>query len=159
MKRLIFLTLPILITLSAAFLFWAYEPELPEAGQRALDVYLRYTNTDATSPWQVRQVAQANIPTAFPAELETTTFGDGTYFALDYHLQPDLAGGSERPLPYPPEDLWCALLTTARDHQRVVFIARHADLYKAVWAVHLVPMSETLEAEVVEQVGCALDLN
>jgi hypothetical protein len=42
-----------------------------------------------------------------------------------------------RPLPYPPEDLWCVRLKSADPTiPRVVLIAFHKDIYTASWVVH-----------------------
>ena len=42
-----------------------------------------------------------------------------------------------RPLPYPPEDVWCVRLKSADPTiPRVVLIAFHKDIYTASWGVH-----------------------
>ncbi len=43
----------------------------------------------------------------------------------------------ERPLPYPPEDLWCIKLKSADPTiPKIVLIAFHKDIYTASWVVH-----------------------
>ena len=61
----------------------------------------------------------------------TTTWGEvmtytATYFAWD-----------TRPLPYPPEDVWCVRLKSADPTvPRVLLIAFHKDIYTASWVPH-----------------------
>jgi len=84
--------------------------------------------------------------TQWPVQKQyTTTWGEvmtytATYFAWN-----------TRPLPYPPEDLWCVRLKSADPTvPRVLLIAFHKDIYTASWVVH----EPNDVAAVLATVGC-----
>ncbi len=59
--------------------------------------------------------------------------------------------GSGRPLPYPPNDVWCAKLGSPDpDAPTVVLAVLHQDMYNAEWVVHEV----TDPAAALRAVGC-----
>ncbi len=71
------------------------------------------------------------------------------------------AAEGQRPLPYPPVDLWCALLGQESAASRsIVFLALHQDMYNADWVLHEgakdPPAPEA--AAVLSEVGCELGL-
>jgi hypothetical protein len=61
----------------------------------------------------------------------TTTWGKVVTYSAPYYAW------STRPLPYPPEELWCVRLKSADPTvPRVVVIAFHKDIYTASWVPH-----------------------
>jgi hypothetical protein len=90
---------------------------------------------------------------------------------LDYSIASYQTGYSyggrdgPRPLPYPPENVWCALLE--RDHKStdelirettytVVFVAEHQNLYHAAIVIHEPASDPSAEVlmESLSRVGC-----
>jgi hypothetical protein len=65
------------------------------------------------------------------------------------------------PLPFPPKELWCALLegedrlTGERSHA-VVLVGLHMDMYSGDWMVHEGPDSPSLPAltQGLSAIGC-----
>jgi hypothetical protein len=99
--------------------------------------YQREMNKDglrrySTTPWPVQKQY-------------TTTWGEVmTYTASRY-------AWDTRPLPYPPEDVWCVRLKSADPTvPRVLLIAFHKDIYTASWVVH----EPNDVAAVLAAVGC-----
>ncbi len=59
--------------------------------------------------------------------------------------------GSSKPIPYPPNDLWCAQLSSSDPAApKVVVAGLHQDIYNAEWIVHEV----TDPATVLSKIGC-----
>ena len=72
-----------------------------------------------------------------------------TRAAIDSPL-PSYAGGT-KPLPFPPEDLWCVRVKSADPTiPKVVLFAFHKDMYTASW----VPHEPTDVEAVLTAVGC-----
>lgn len=130
-----------------------YQPGLPSAGRQALTFYLGYQQEAGLADLAVGQIEPAGNPRGYTADDSAATFGDGSYFVVN-HDQAGLGAGDGnlRPLPYPPDDLWCAALGAGR----VVFIAQHQDLYRSAWAVHETPagFSAAELAGLLRRVGC-----
>jgi hypothetical protein len=60
-------------------------------------------------------------------------------------------GGGGKPMPYPPNDLWCAQLSSPDPAApKVVLAGLHQDMYNAEWIVHEV----TDPATVLPAIGC-----
>jgi hypothetical protein len=108
----------------------------------------------------VSQVVQSNLPGRFTAAMSGDVYGSGDYFHVDmpysYGTVVSQTGSSSRPLPYPPEQLACALLNS-NNGPSVVFVALHGDDYKAAWFVHQARYawpSDELRAQ-LDAIGCA----
>jgi hypothetical protein len=94
--------------------------------------------------------------------MSSAVFGD----SLHYQTDTDSSG---MPLPFPPEQVWCALLERANgtfglDADRpyaVVFVSLHMDMYNADWVVHE-GMGEPAGPQVratLSTIGCDLGLD
>jgi hypothetical protein len=60
-----------------------------------------------------------------------------------------------RPMPYPPNDLWCVPLTNPDPAApKVILVALHQDMFNAEWIVHEVTDPEA----VLAAVGCQFSL-
>ncbi len=139
--------------------------------QMAANEYVSYRR--ATLPTLViKQYIQARLPQNFRAEMSKTSFGHATYYGTQqrYNQQPDVkawsstitetttisltghgSSGSSMPIPYPPNDLWCAQLSSSDPNApTVILIALHQDIYNAEWIVH-----EVTDPDIVlPAVGC-----
>ncbi len=63
-------------------------------------------------------------------------------------------------LPYPPSDVRCVQLRQTDGQSRIVFVARHDDLYWSEWIVHegeATPLSAEFST-FLDQIGCDLNL-
>ncbi len=97
----------------------------------------------------VRQSVQARLPQNFRAEMSKASYGDTPYYMTTRRSNPAYPG--QKPLPYPPNDLWCVQLKSADPTApQVVVIALHQDIYNADWVMHEVTDPET----VLAAVGC-----
>jgi hypothetical protein len=89
--------------------------------QAALQEYLQPRSATVTA------MMQANKSQNFSAEMSTVV-GQSVYFRTG-------PWDGARTLPFPPEEVWCALLHDMQgDH--IVFVVLHSDLYNAQWLVH-----------------------
>ena len=161
MKRIAAITLALVVPLAivAVPVILLYEPGLPAPGRQALDFYIRYTNVNSEGAARIQQIAQANNPRAFVAELDAASFGDGSYFSVSHDINAaNYDGTGGRPPPFPPLELWCVSINTSPDTRRIVFVALHEDLYKSVWIVHELrsDLSDEAVGELLQQVGCKL---
>jgi hypothetical protein len=136
------------------------EPGLPAGCQASLDEYLAaYASPGIT---RLLRVEQARTPWRFDRNMSSTVFGDSLHYQTD-------TSSSGMPLPFPPEQVWCALLERANGTfgldadmpYAVVFVGLHMDLYNADWVVHEGagdPSSPQLR-ETLSAIGCDLGLN
>jgi hypothetical protein len=97
----------------------------------------------------VNEVVRAKQPTYLDAPLGYMTFGEGTHFAVDW--QPGVDGSdivtkvsavsqerlSKRPLPYPPQKVWCIYLDHADKEDMIILVGYHRDMYSAEWIAHV----------------------
>jgi len=97
----------------------------------------------------IKQYVQASLPQNFRAEMSKASYGNTPYYVTAHRANPDYPG--QKPLPYPPNDLWCVQLkSTDPAAPQVVVIALHQDIYNADWVMHEVTDPET----VLATVGC-----
>ena len=90
--------------------------------------------------------------------------GDSVYYRTDYGY--GKRGRGPRPLPFPPQEVWCVLLGREIDSgddatdtsPSVVFVALHLDMYNADEIIHEAaqdPFSEQYASDLA-LLGCAL---
>jgi hypothetical protein len=164
MKRAVLLGVPLLLLAILLLAVVAEVPTrrgLPAGVQASLDAYLTYASNladvrvlrvaQAARPWKLQKAVGAVF--GYSAFYETDTGPGGT------------PGSGTRPLPYPPQELWCVLLhrkehSTGQTWRPVVLIGRHADIYNADWVVHEETRELSIPALVdrLSQLGCDLDL-
>ncbi len=89
-----------------------------------------------------------------------SVLGDSVYFQTDYPLTWKEGGGLS-PLPFPPKELWCALLAVedglaGERSYAVVFVGLHMDMHSDDWMVHEGSASPSLPALIqgLSAVGC-----
>jgi hypothetical protein len=144
----------------------------PERWQTALETYLAHKDETAGETWVLAATQQATAPSVFDVSTSSATYGRGVYYRTDatyiretptpgvFGLSPRM---SRRPVPYPPTEVWCAVLDPGQGGSgpshvasRVIFVALHQDLYNAAWIVHEteeLPLSRDLMADLAE-LGC-----
>jgi hypothetical protein len=134
------------------------------------DLYLDAEASMTGSRGVIGQIARAQNPEYLTEELGLITFGEGTHFTV--HNQPGMDyadiitpvmtvyGGNtgQKPLPYPPQILFCVYLEYVNLPDIVVFLGYHKDMYSAEWVVHRgaqVPLSSTF-THLLSRFGCEL---
>jgi hypothetical protein len=176
-RKLVLIAIPliVLITLGASLYIITlnqaptYEPELER--------YLQYIN-EAPGQYVVGSIVKASKPWNFNADMSRVSFGESVYYQTDNRfgkgppdqdtldlIPGDSHSGNLRPIPYPPEQVWCVYLehkinakdsVSSSDHARLVLIGLHQDLYNADIIIHEVPAgSKDKEIDVIGAfVGC-----
>ncbi len=118
----------------------------------------------------ISHAALALNPDALTETSGFYTFGEGTHFDVDHHLRTvDGAQKTQsvtlygertvkRPLPYPPQALWCVTIDYVDEPDRVIFLGYHRDMYSAEWVAHI-GESKPFSAEFTDNLtalGCDL---
>jgi hypothetical protein len=138
-------------------------PGLPTGVQTCLDRYI--ASSFAPSQANVLVVRRAQRPWNFSRALSERVLGDTVYFQTDASLTWTVGSGPS-PLPFPPKELWCAILAggdvlSGEKEYSFVFVGLHMDMYNGDWLVHETvnsPFTSDSEAT-LSQIGCEMALN
>jgi len=133
--------------------------------QERLTRYVDLLNQDDGRITTIQQTVHARAPERFRAEMSSSSWGDGHHFA-PHSSQVDPS--ALLPLPFPPQDLWCALLThkyttdpalNVPNERRIVLVAQHSDLHHTEWVVHTLPglFGSPATQQILVAVGCSFD--
>jgi hypothetical protein len=165
-KRASLLMIPLLLLAVLVVAVTAEIPEragLPTGVQTCLDRYI--VSPFAPSQANVLVVRRAQKPWNFSRALSDRVLGDTVYFQTDASLTWTMGSGPS-PLPFPPKELWCAILAGQDDVSgektySIVFVGLHMDMYNGDWLVHETGESPfTAESEqALSQIGCEMGLN
>jgi hypothetical protein len=139
--------------------------------QLAVEEYVVYRRATGLPTLTIKQYTKARMPQNFRPDMSEKSFGNATYYQTGhrYDQQSDasiwpftvtattvptltqMSYGGGKPLPYPPNDLWCAQLSSSDPGvPQVVLAGLHQDIYNAEWIVHEVTDSQT----VLASIGC-----
>jgi hypothetical protein len=139
--------------------------------ETAVEEYVAYRRATGLPTLTIKQYAEARMPQNFRQDMSRRSFGNATYYLTGQRYQPYLAVsdwsfpitatrvstltqtgyGGGKPIPYPPNDLWCAQLSSSDPGApKVVLAGLHQDIYNAEWIVHEVTDSAT----VLSNIGC-----
>jgi len=164
MRRAIILTFPLLLatTLLVALLI-AIRMNRPPDWQLELDKYVEYKDSFSSGTTAVQLVERASRPWNISRGMSHAVFGDSPYYQTDYGYSGEKRHGGPRPLPFPPEDVWCVLLERDRNEETtyaIVFVAEHQDLYNADVVMHegASDLSTQAFVEGISRIGCDLAL-
>jgi hypothetical protein len=125
----------------------------PSDWRAQTDYYMRYKGGVAFV-----SATQATRPEAFTRDLRGATYGNSATYATDFSYSGQVVG--QKPLLYPPDQVWCVILQPeagptpaagSSSGQRVVFVARHIDMYNADWVTHE-PKGDA--AAIMTRIGC-----
>ena len=144
MSRILRIALALLAPTVFVIVFAAatYQPEPSGLAESVLRAYL-YRDLISRRATSIQQMIEATRPGNFTPQMSKATFGSGPYYRTTFSDRPSADQGS-RALPFPPVEVWCALLRQSDSTPpRVVFYAQHQDLYNADWIVHE-PTAQTL---------------
>jgi hypothetical protein len=138
MRRMLRLSVPLLVLLVVVVAVIAAETGRLPAWQIELNKYLEYKSTSLSERIVVLSVDQASRPGRFDREASHTVFGGGVYYRVD-HGYSEPRGKGSRPLPYPPNKVYCVLVERDGGEAKVrqaLFVALHQDIHSADWVVH-----------------------
>ncbi len=149
------------------------EPGLPVGVQMRLSQYADFWYEPGAA--SVIAVERAKKPWNFAGQMSHGIFGYSTYFPSDYG--PAWPSGNEPiRLPYPPKEMWCALLeqtdadledSPVEPSYEVLFVGLYMTMYNADWMVHKgTPIGSTAHSslsdvglqETLVAIGCDLGL-
>ena len=159
MRRVWWVAVVLCVPLAVAGVLLAAELRRPMDWRVRADRYASWLAEQAGQQWVVDGVATALKPSAFDAAMSAKVYGVSGYYRTDVAYGQKMVG--QRPLPYPPRELWCVWLEPAGVGDgagRFVFVGLHQDLYGGDWLLHEVPGS-ALSTEcraILEAVGCDL---
>ncbi len=161
MKRMIFLSIPILLTSGVLLGFWLfYGARQAPSWQPVLDDYIAYKEQALAAPVIVQAIDHATKPWDLVKDKSLIVFGNSVYYRTDVSLDQSQAGA--RPLPDPPVDVYCILLkvqgppVAGAPASQLVFAGLHRDIYNADWVIHEVegPPSSPAALQTISRVGC-----
>jgi hypothetical protein len=135
MKKLILILIPLMVISGLAATLLVLNDHKTPQWQVELSQYLAYQNGTGEQPLVLVTTARASQPWNFTSAMSQASFSDSVIFETDISPSWSTPVGVQ-PLPYPPEQVWCALLHQDAMRQ-VVFVALHSDMYNADWVVHL----------------------
>ena len=122
--------------------------EQSDPRRQVVQAYVQYRAQSLSDSLTVAQTVQARLPQRFQADMSRFSFGDTPYYQTTQRLNPEYPG--QKPLPYPPNDLWCVKVISADPKApQAVVAALHQDIYNADWVVH-----EVSNPTVLQKVGC-----
>ncbi len=174
MKRLILMIGAVVVGagLMAALLFSVLRGpgRAPTDWRTTLERYLDFTAETVGGRATVVESVKADQPAKF-RDTDFVTFGNARYFSPEVDLDetpllqstPVMTGTSAsartgRPIPFPPDELWCVTLQWADGGQQLVFAGQHADMFMAEWFIHqgeTAPYSPEF-VKFVQSIGCTL---
>lgn len=163
MKRALFVSVVLLIPIILIVVLLAIQYGQPQAWQVELDKYKVYKAASISSSLTTKRIDRATRPWHFSGVMSEAAFGENPYFGTDYGYDGQRNENGSKPIPFPPEAVWCALLvaepqpfeTGGREPGYiVVFIAEHHDLYNAALVVHESANDHISLPESLSLVGC-----
>jgi len=145
---------------------------VPGGCQAALDKYLTYKQVSLDEGLSVKSTVKAAKPGGLTQGVSFAIYGDSVVYQTDEDYQKSSddvevtdywATDGRRPLPYPPEEVWCALLSRNAEapHYGVVFASLHQDIHNADWVVHEVgpDLFAPESVQVASDLGCDLKVD
>jgi hypothetical protein len=78
-----------------------------EGWQTVVDGYIEHKGWTSARKATIAQAVEARTPENFDQETDLRTNANGPYYVVD---EPFSGLNGSKPLPYPPEEVWCVLL-------------------------------------------------
>lgn len=183
MKRALFIAMPLLIALAWLVTMVLAVNSLPLAAQNALEDYVRFLNSslnqDDSARYEIQTMARANQPWNLCSKLNCPTLGDSVVFQTDQRYstptpQPQtpvwnryfdhnssIPQADDRlPLPFPPQDVWCILLSDGTRDQLAFLALHNQEPHNTDWIIHQNPLGPLDESSLalLSDLGCSLGL-
>ncbi|MGE5224612.1 MAG: hypothetical protein ACM3PY_19425 [Omnitrophica WOR_2 bacterium] len=139
MKKLFYLSIPILLTGIFVTAWIAFDERQPPGYRSALDQYITEQEQSSQTVIRVQAVTRASKPWEF--------------------IRDDNDPPSSPSLSYPPDEVWCILLKVDQNRTaryELVFAALHTSIYTVDWVIH--PAAQPVSSPQVQQrvsgIGC-----
>ena len=139
MKKLGLLTIPLVVLIATAIVVLSFESKRPPDWRVELNDYLRYDQSRFAGGTKVQAITAARQPWNFSPEMSHLVFGKSVFRTDNSY---DGTPGGHIVLPYPPEQVWCVLLSRSdrfsqNSRNEIVFVAHHNDnVWWRDWVVH-----------------------
>lgn len=164
MRRLIGLLVPALVALATVSLLAIFQQRqaMPGPAERALEAYLTGRQQRSGVTFTLLDAVRATRPQVLVASARGSSYGASAYYRTLDTIAPTsepFSGDidSHRPIPDPPQEVWCVLLEGRPNSELrvrdVVFVALHEDLYNAGWLVH--ESGQDARDSLLTEIGCA----
>jgi hypothetical protein len=157
MKKRLFIIIPTIAVLAILVALLMINNQQTPAWKTRLNQYLAYLHVEGEPSYQLVSAVQAARPRNFISSMSAGDYSDSLIFLTDFSSQANYSTGLE-PIPFPPDDIWCALIKNG-GHQQVVYVALHNSLYNADWIVHESPDpwgSPSLNST-LDSIGCSFE--
>lgn len=155
-KRLIIFIPTITVVILLVVLLVLSERQTP-AWKTILDQYLVFLQSAGEPSYQLVTAVQASQPSNFTPNMSTGSFSGSVIVPPTASFDGQYLS-SLNPVPFPPDQVWCALPGDA-DQQQLVFVALHNTDSNANWIVHIPPdpWGSPAIRSTLESLGCAIN--
>ena len=139
MKKAGVLAIPLIVFMITGIVVLSFERKRPPDWRVELNDYIRYDQSRFAGGTRVQAITAARKPWNFSPEMSKLVFGKSV-FRTDNNY--DGTPGGSIDLPYPPEQVWCVLLSRSdrfsqNSMNEIVFVAHHNDqVWWRDWVVH-----------------------
>jgi hypothetical protein len=157
MKKHLLVYIPTLLVIVVMVALLLLSNRQTPAWKTKLDQYLTYLGTTGQPSYQLISAVPASQPANFTPAMSAESFSDSVIFQTDLNIIDQTSAGTQ-PIPYPPDAVWCVLLTDGGQKQ-MIYIALHNSLYNADWIVHIStdPWGSPELQTSLDRLGCILN--
>jgi len=163
MRRAVLIVMLMSLPIVLILLILSIEESSPQAWQVELDKYMVYKGAVVSGTLKTKLVDRGARAWHFSRIMSRVAFGDDPHFGTDYGYDGKRKEGGSTQLPYPPETLWCALLTAdpqltdlpySDPFYTVVIIAEHQEFQNTAIVVHELAGNHIPLVQSLSLVGC-----
>ena len=163
MKRALLLAILLATPILLIFTLLAIEESRPDDWQIELDKYMVYREAVVSDTLKTKLVDTGTMPWHFNRIMSRAAFGESPHFETDYGYDGKIIESGSTSLPYPPQSIWCALITndpsssdspTTDKSYSVVIIAEHREHDNIATVVHEVSSDHIPLVQSLAIVGC-----
>lgn len=137
MRKRNLIVIPLLVIVGLIIALLVVDSLQTPGWKLALNHYISYLRETGHPEFRLQSSAIAAQPGNFTFNMSTESFSESIIFQTTYNTNAQLAVDLA-PMPYPPDEVVCALLK-GDTQQQLVYIALHNSLYNADWIVHISP--------------------
>jgi hypothetical protein len=164
MKRVILITFLLTLPIILILVMISVEESQPDDWKVELDKYLIYREGVISDTIKTKIVDAGAMPWHFSRVMSSASFGESPFFDIDYGYDGKRTDSDVDPLPYPPQALWCVLVTRDETASHpvpgdpsysVVIIAQHQEDDHVATVVHELSSGHIPLAQSLAIVGCS----
>jgi hypothetical protein len=137
MKKRTLIGIPFLVLITLIATLLVLDHLRTPAWKVKLNHYISFLREAGHPSYHVESYTSATQPANFTPGMSVETFSDDLLFQTSFSPSTSFSAELE-PMPYPPEQVICALLHNGEQLQ-LVYVALHTSLYNADWIVHVSP--------------------